>query len=78
MKPWLVLFYTPDMNKKQSPNEVGQSTYSLLVRSNEKRRGIFETVIYGLMILCAVAAILQFVDQHDSLPLAALPSSASV
>jgi len=66
------------MNTIQSPNEVEESTYSLLVRSNEKKRGMFETIIYTLMILCAVAAIVQFVDQRDSLPLTALPISASV
>jgi len=66
------------MNTIQSPNEVEESTYSLLVRSNEKKRGMFETIIYTLMILCAVAAIVQFVDQRDSPPLTALPISASV
>ena len=66
------------MNTIQSPNEIEESTYSLLVRSNEKKRGMFETIIYTLMILCAVAAIVQFVDQRDSLPLTALPISASV
>ena len=78
LKPRLVRFKTRDMNTIQSPNEVEESTYSLLVRSNEKKRGMFETIIYTLMILCAVAAIVQFVDQRDSLPLTALPISASV
>jgi len=66
------------MNKIKSPNEVEESTYSLLVRSNEAKRGMFETIIYTLMILCALAAIVQFVDQRDSLPLTAMPISASV
>jgi hypothetical protein len=78
MRLRLVPLYTRDMKKTQSPNEVEESAYSLLVRSNETKRGMLETIIYSLMILCAIAAILQFVDQRDSLPLAALPMSASV
>jgi hypothetical protein len=66
------------MNKKQPLNEPEESTYSLLVRSEEPKRGIIETIIYSLLILAAVAAILQFADQHDLLPLAALPTSASI
>jgi hypothetical protein len=64
--------------KTSSPNETEESSYSLLVRSAEPKRAVFETIIYGLMILCAVVAILQFVDQRDSLPLASLPVTASV
>jgi len=66
------------MKKIQSPNQVEESTYSLLVRSNETKRGMVETIIYSLMILSVIAAIAQFVDQRDSLPLSALPISASV
>ena len=66
------------MNKNQSPNEVEESTYSLLVRSNEPKRGIFETIIYSLMIISAIVAILEFAHQHDSLPLAGLPDRAAV
>jgi hypothetical protein len=44
-------------------SEVEELTYSLLVRSEEKRRALFETIVYGLVILSAVAAILQFAGQ---------------
>lgn len=40
-----------------------QSTYSLLVRSEEKERNIFETVIYTLFVLCAAIGVWQFVQQ---------------
>ena len=40
-----------------------QSTYALLVRSEEKGRGIMEMLVYALCILSAVAAIWQFVGQ---------------
>ena len=50
--------------KTNKPNKnLGRSTYSLLVRSEEKKRALFETIVYGLILLSALAAILQFVDQ---------------
>jgi hypothetical protein len=50
--------------KRNKPNtKPEESAYALLVRSEEKTRGIFETIVYGLVILSAVAAILQFADQ---------------
>ena len=41
-----------------------ESTYALLVRSEEKGRTLLETVIYTLCILSAVAAIWQFAQQR--------------
>ena len=50
--------------KTNQPNDKGEeSTYALLVRSEEKKRVLFETIVYALVILSALAAILQFVDQ---------------
>lgn len=40
-----------------------ESTYALLVRSEEKGRTLLETVLYTLWILSAVAAIWQFAQQ---------------
>ena len=37
-----------------------ESTYALLVRSEEKSRTILETVLYAIAILSAVAGIWQF------------------
>jgi hypothetical protein len=59
-------------------NEPHASTYSLLVRSEERKRAVFETVIYGLIFLSGVIAILQFTFQPDILPLSALPVSAGI
>ena len=47
----------------QPNNKVQESTYALLVRSEDKKRALLETIVYGLIILSALAAILQFVDQ---------------
>jgi hypothetical protein len=40
-----------------------QSTYRLLVRSEEKGRGIMETAVYAMCIVSAVVAIWQFIGQ---------------
>jgi hypothetical protein len=40
-----------------------QTTYTLLVRSEEKGRSILETVVYALCIVSAIVAIWQFVEQ---------------
>ena len=49
---------TKEPNKKRE-----ESTYSLLVRSEERKRALVETIVYGLVILSAIAAILQFADE---------------
>ena len=63
------------MNEQQTLDKAGtprrlkvvknedQSTYALLVRSEEKGRGMMEAVVYALCILSAVAAIWQFIGQ---------------
>ena len=63
-------------NELTTPAE--ESIYSMLVRSEEKKRGYFETIVYALVILCAIAAILQFTLQPDSLPLTAIPAQSQV
>jgi hypothetical protein len=40
-----------------------ESTYALLVRSEEKSRGVLETVLYAFFILSAIASIWQFAQQ---------------
>ena len=44
-----------------------QTTYTLLVRSEEKNRDLLEAVVYALCILSAIVAIWQFVDQSSRL-----------
>jgi hypothetical protein len=51
------------MKTNQPNNKVEESTYALLVRSEDKKHAFFETIIYALVVLSALAAILQFVDQ---------------
>ena len=56
-------------NSINTQNQKRQSTYSLLVRSQEADRSIFETAIYGLFILCAIFSVVQFVQQPLTMPI---------
>lgn len=57
-----------EMPKKTSQpgNNVEESTYALLVRSEDKKSALFETVLYGLVAVGVLVAILQFADQPVS------------
>ncbi len=46
------------------------TTYALLVQSEEKGRSIMETAVYVLLGLSAILSILQFVQQPDRFPTA--------
>jgi hypothetical protein len=45
-----------------------ESTYALLMRSEEKSRNLLELVIYPALIVVAMMAILQFALQPAELP----------
>jgi hypothetical protein len=45
-----------------------QTTYALLMRSEEKGRNILETAVYAGCILSAIVAIWQFAQQPVSVP----------
>jgi len=71
------------MNDQQTLNKMGarrrleimkkeaQSTYGLLVCSEEKGRSIMETVVYALFGLSAIISIWQFGAQPSPLPIGA-------
>ncbi len=44
------------------------TTYALLVQSEEKGRSIMETTVYALLGLSAILSILQFVQQPERMP----------
>ena len=54
--------------KTNNPSNKAKSTYALLMQSEEKERNLFETLVYGLIILSAVGAIWQFAYQPVTLP----------
>jgi hypothetical protein len=53
-----------------------ESTYALLVRSEEKERTFLETALCILCALSAIAAIWQFAQQPIALPLEAVTTVA--
>jgi hypothetical protein len=50
-------------------NNKDESTYTLLVRSEETGRSIMETVVYALFGLSAIVSIWQFAQQPNQLPI---------
>ena len=46
-----------------------ESTYALLVRSEEKNRSLLEMLVYALFILSAVSSIWQFAHQSVAFPI---------
>jgi hypothetical protein len=54
------------------------TTYALLVQSEEKGRGIMETVVYALLGLSAILSILQFVQQPNRLPMTLTTQASEV
>ncbi|MDP9097854.1 MAG: hypothetical protein M3N48_02540 [Verrucomicrobiota bacterium] len=55
-------------NQTHSP-EGFESTYALIVRSEEKERGIFEGAVYFAVVLSALFSIWQVAKQPLALPL---------
>ena len=55
-------------NTADQPENQHESTYALLMRSEEKSRNLLEMVIYPLLIISAMIAIWQFVLQPMDLP----------
>jgi hypothetical protein len=53
-------------------NNQNESTYALLVRSEEKGRSALETVAYTAFILSAIFAIWQFTQHPVKIPAAGL------
>ena len=64
------------MNHQTLNNNQFESTYALLVRSEEKGRGILEAVLYVAFILSAVVLIWDFAHSSVSLPAAGLERGA--
>ncbi len=66
------------MNTKAITSEAAahESTYALLVRSEEKSRNAFETIAFTLFILSAVFSIWHVAHQPVTLPAGAIIGSA--
>jgi hypothetical protein len=48
--------------------ETFESTYALLVRSEEKQRSRFETLVYTVLAVSTIFAVLQFGRQAAMMP----------
>jgi hypothetical protein len=55
-----------------------ESTYALLIRSEEKSRGVFETVAYTTVVFSAIFAIGQFAQHPVKIPAAGLQPGLAV
>ena len=67
--------------KTNNPSNKVKSTYSMLVQSEEKERNLFETLVYGAIVLSAVVAIWQVAHQPVKVPFtdqASAPQAAVV
>ena len=53
-----------------------ESTYALIVRSEEKERGIFEGAVYFAVVLSALFSIWQAATQTVPLPLTTVHTTA--
>jgi hypothetical protein len=54
------------MKTDEPNNKREESTYALLVRSDEKKRVFTEAIVYGVIILSAIAAIWEFGQELSS------------
>jgi hypothetical protein len=70
------------MNKKTNPTgqpaSPHESSYALLIRSEEKSRNVFEMVICPFLILGPLIAIWQFAQQPVNIPAAGLKGAPDV
>ncbi len=49
-------------------NRAMETTYALLIRSEEVGRSIVETIVYAVLGLSVIVSILLFVQQQDRVP----------
>jgi hypothetical protein len=63
--------------KNQTHSAEGfESTYALIVRSEEKERGIFEGAVYFAVVLSALFSIWQVAKQPLALPLTTIHTTS--
>ena len=65
------------MKPTKTNDEIHESTYALLMRSENEKRSLLEIIVYALFILSAVAAIWQLAHQRID-PITNLPRTTSV
>ncbi|MBA2241973.1 MAG: hypothetical protein H0W04_03655 [Chthoniobacterales bacterium] len=66
------------MKTQTTTSEQFESTYALILRSEEKERGVSEALIYLLLILSAVFSIWQVARQPFQLPTGSIMRNAPI
>jgi hypothetical protein len=56
--------------KPNQTRNLKKSTYAMLLQSEEKERGLFETIVYSVLIVSAVIGIWQFAHLRIPTPFA--------
>jgi hypothetical protein len=59
-----------NLMKPNQTRNLKKSTYAMLLQSEEKERGLFETIVYSLLIASAVIGIWQFAHLRIPSPFA--------
>jgi hypothetical protein len=65
-----------EMKTPSTNDEQFESTYALIVRSEEKQRSRLEMVLYTLLIASVLSAVSQFGRQAVTIPSSAVRNSA--
>ena len=65
-------------DRTDQPKNQHESTYALLIRSEEKSRNVIEMAICPILILGAAIAIWQFAQQPVNIPAAGLKGAGCV
>src|SRR6266478_5547146 len=65
-------------NTAGQPENQHESTYALLIRSQEKSRNALEVAIYPLLILGPLIAVWQFAQQPINIPPAGLDAGGCI
>ena len=66
------------MNQTTITDDCFESTYALLMRSEEKERNLFEAVAYLIFILSAVFSIWHMAQQPGEMPIYGAAHTTSV
>ncbi len=66
------------MQNHTDKSEEFESTYALLVRSEEKERGVSESAVYLLIMLSAIFSIWQVAQQPIELPVGGVIHTSAI
>ncbi len=73
------LQFRKNLMKSTTANDPSfESTYALIVRSEERPRGLFEMLTYGLLLISTVFAFSQFGRHPFTVPIAAQHSVVQI